>query len=452
MRRVTVVALLTLGLLSLGAGLAAPAGAASIGPDIEKVLNRALPSDATGVATTPGGGAAYVCGTRIFINHGTDVTVDRVGSSPWAKYWNGPADKNDRANDVAVSAKGHVYVVGSSQKANGDYRALLLKYSATGTLLWARTWAGPTGSSPSGYRVAIDTKGRVVVVGQLKVKTATHVFVAQYSAAGKRLWARINSTGYMGHMRDIYLDGSNNIYVAGGCQATGTSSMNGLLLKYSDAGTLRWRKTYDSPYKKYDEYLAVCRRPGGGVYVAGGSGHTNSDSDGIVMRYSATGTRTVVARIGDGDGAYMGLYDAVVTSDGRLVVGGSTSVGSGDSDFVIYSLNAAGDTVWSHIYDSGYMLSRSERCEFLAAYGDGQVAASGFWARHASGDEYPQVARTHFFDAAGSIVDTSTWDGPVTGETEVHDMVAKGSYVWIAGQCFGDAPYMSDGFALRFDR
>ena len=61
------------------------------------------------------------------------------------------------------------------QKANGDYRALLLKYSATGTLLWARTWASPTGSSPSGYRVAIDTKGRVVVVGQLKVKTATHM-------------------------------------------------------------------------------------------------------------------------------------------------------------------------------------------------------------------------------------------------------------------------------------
>lgn len=300
MRRVTVVALLTLGLLSLGAGLAAPAGAASIGPDIEKVFNRVLPSDATGVATTPGGGAAYVCGTRVFLNHGTDVTVDRVGSSPWAEYWNGPADKNDRANDVAVSASGQVYVVGGSQKANGDNRLLVLKYSAAGKLLWARTWAGPTGSSPSGYRVVIDTKGRVVVVGQLKVKTATHVFVAQYSAAGKRLWARINSTGYMGHMRDVYLDGSNNVYVAGGCQATGASSMNGLLLKYSDAGTLRWRKTYDSPYKKYDEYLAVCRRPGGGVYVAGGSGHTNSDSDGIVMRYSATGTRTVVARIGEG--------------------------------------------------------------------------------------------------------------------------------------------------------
>jgi len=31
-------------------------------------------------------------------------------------------------------------------------------------------------------------------------------------------------------------------------------------------------------------------------------------------------------------------------------------------------------------------------------------------------------------------------------------MAVKGAYVWMAGQCFGDAPYVSDGFALRFDR
>ncbi len=193
------------------------------------------------------------------------MTVDRLGSSPWTKYWNGPASADDVANDVGVSAKGQVYVVGRTEKADGDSKLLVLKYSAAGKLLWARTWAGPAGSSPMGMRVVIDAKGRVVVVGQLKVKTATHVFVAQYSAAGKRLRARIQSTGFMDMMRDVYLDGSNNIYVAGGCQATADASENALLLKYSAAGTLRWRKTYDSPYKQYDEYFAACRRPGGGV-------------------------------------------------------------------------------------------------------------------------------------------------------------------------------------------
>ncbi len=451
--RPLVVVLLTLVLLALCAGLAAPAGAAVITPDLEKVFARVLPSDATGVATTPGGGAAYVCGTRIFLNHGTDVTVDRVGSSAWSKYWNGPASKNDKANDVAVSAKGQVYVVGSSQKADGDNRLLVLKYSATGKRLWMRAWSGPTGSSPSGYRVVIDTKGRAVVVGQCKVKAATHVFVAQYSSAGKRLWVRISSAGYMGFMRDVYVDASNNVYIAGQCQATEGSTYNdALLLKYSATGVLRWRKTYNSPYRQSDSYLAVCRRPGGGVYVAGGSSQSGSDSDGIVMRYTAAGTRTVVARIGENDGAYTTLYDAAVTSDGRLVAGGTTSVGSGDGDFVIYSLSAAGDTVWSHTYDSGYILRRGERCEFLAAYGDGGVAASGYWARHASGDGYAQVVKTHFFDAAGDVVDTSTWEGPAVGEMEVHDMVAKRTYVWVAGQCFSDAPHSADGFALRFDR
>jgi hypothetical protein len=399
--RPLVVILLALVLLALVAGLAAPAGAAVITPDLEKVFTRALPSDATGVVTTPGGASAYVCGTRVLINHRTDVIVDRVGSNPWTKYWNGPASGDDVANDVGVSAKGQVYVVGGSQKANGDNRLLVLKYSA----------------------------------------------------AGKRLWVRIFSAGYMGLMRDVCVDGSNNIYIAGQYEATEESTYNdALLLKYSATGVLRWRRTYDSPYRQSDCYLAVCRRPGGGVYVAGGSSQSGSDSDGIVMRYTATGTRTLVARMGENDGAYMCLYDAVVTSDRRLVVGGTTSVGSGDGDVVILSLNGAGDVVWSHTYDSGYVQRRGEGCEFLAAYGDGQVVGSGYWARHASGDGYAQVARTHFFDAAGNAVDTSTWDGPVAGGTEVHDMALKGSHVWIAGQCFGDAPYAADGFALRFDR
>ncbi len=53
--RPLVVILLALVLLALVAGLAAPAGAAVITPDLEKVFTRALPSDATAVATTPGG-------------------------------------------------------------------------------------------------------------------------------------------------------------------------------------------------------------------------------------------------------------------------------------------------------------------------------------------------------------------------------------------------------------
>lgn len=451
MRRLYVI-LLTATMLTIAAGSATPARGAVIAPDLEKVFARIFAGDARGVAATAKGGSAYVCGTRVYVNHGTDVTVDRVGSSPWAKTWNGPASKNDVANDVAVSAKGQVYVVGSSQRAAGDYKLVVLKYSAAGDRLWVRTWAGPAGSSPSGHRVAIDAKGRVVVVGQGKVKGATHLFVAQYTSAGKRLWARVSTAGYMGVVRDVYVDDANNIYIAGQCQATKLSSADALLLKYSATGTLRWRKTYESPYQRSDAYFAVCRRPGGGVFVAGGSSRSGSDSDGIVMRYSVSGKRTVVARIGENDGAYTYLYDAVVTSDGRLVVGGSHSVGSGDSDCVIFSLNAAGDTVWSRTYDSGYVLRRSERCEFLAAYGDGQVAASGFWARHASGDGYAQVVRTHFLDAAGDIVDSGTWDGPAVGEIEVHDLAVKGGHVWVAGRCLSDAPNSADGYALRYDR
>ncbi len=450
MRRATLI-LLTFVLLLLTGATAVPAAAAPVSPAVEKVFFRVGEGDAAGVATTPGGAAAYVCGYRLILNHGFDVTIDRVGSGAWSKSWNGPANKADKGNDVAVTAKGAVYVVGSSQKADGSGTALVLKYSSGGNLVWARRWAGPEGSSPAAVQVRIDGKGRVVVVGRLKVKSAVHTYVAQYRSDGKRLWARVYSKGYLGLLRDVCLDAAGTVYVAGEYQATQTSSRNALLLKYSPAGTLRWARTYDSPYAGFDTYAAVCRRPAGGVYVAGSSERTGSDYDGIVMRYSATGTRTVVARLGENDDAYTNLYDAVVTSDGRIVVGGSYSVGSGAGDFVIASFNTAGDQVWSHTLDSLYVIHRSERCEFLAPLDDGGVAASGYWARTGADSTYTQVVRTYFVDAAGDTGTYSEWVGPATAETEVHDLVVKGSYVWIAGQCFGTLTG-ADGYGLRFDR
>lgn len=451
MRRTTFV-LMTLAVLLLSAGLAGPAGAAVITPDLQQVFTRAAEGDAMGVATTPGGASAYACGYRLIINHGNDVTVDRVGTNAWSKFWNGPAGKADKGMDVAVSASGAVYVVGSSQKASGASTALVLKYSSGGKLAWARRWSGPTGSNPSAARVLIDAKGRIVVVGRASVNGTGHVFAAKYTAAGTQLWVRTYAKGHLGLARDVCLDGSGNLYISGEYQATTSSSRNALLLKYSPAGSLLWQKTYDSPYGEFDTYLAVCRRPGGGVYVAGSSERNGSDYDGIVMRYTGAGTRSVVVRLGDNDNAYTEFYDVAVTSDGHIVAGGGHSVGSGDSDFVIASYTAAGDEAWAHTIDSMYLVSRTERCELLGAYADGHVAATGFWARVKDAENaYSQVVRTYFFDAAGSIEDASLWSGATSGETKVHDIAVKGAYVWIAGQCYATTTG-ADGYALRFDR
>ena len=62
------------------------------------------------------------------------------GSLSWQRIWNGTTIGGLGRPDVAVSADGSVYVTGIT--ANNGNDAVLLKFDASGTLLWERIWGG----------------------------------------------------------------------------------------------------------------------------------------------------------------------------------------------------------------------------------------------------------------------------------------------------------------------
>jgi hypothetical protein len=429
-------------LAGVGAGLAAPAGAAipNLAPHPADVFTRVGAGDVNGVAVSAGG-VRYVCGFETFVDRGLDVSLRRLGSSGWTRYWDGPAHGADKAWDVAVSSAGSVYVCGSSTTKAGGTCAVVLKYSAKGKRLWLRRWTGAAGANPRAKQMVIDGKGQIVIVGQYKSGPGQHVFVAKYRPDGKRLWLSRYKTGYMTLPSDFCLGASRSIYVVGSILPTDVSYGDGLLLKYSAAGVLRWSRVYAASYGAWDTFAAVCRRPAGGVYVAGTSQSSGADSDGIVFRYTAAGVPTLIKRLGLLDGAYTDLYDVARGADGGIIVAGDWEVTDTNYDFYVASFTEASATKWTHFYDSGLGY---DRAELLAVGKDGGVTASGFFA---SGGGNKQVA-TYFFSPAGVAEHCNLWAGLLDGQPVARDIALRGTTVWVAGQT--SSMTEGDGFLLRF--
>jgi hypothetical protein len=443
MARLTVLSALALLLLAaVGAGLAAPAGAANPNrpPDPALEFMRTGAGDVSGVAVSTSG-ARYVCGYETLAGRGLDLSVRRIGASGWTRYWDGAAHLDDKAWDIAVSAAGSVYVLGSSRTKTGGSGMVLLKYSAKGKRLWVRGWTGVQGANPSAKRMAIDGRGQIVVVGQYRSGPGQHVFVAKYLPSGTRLWLSKYKTGYATLPSDFCVGGSRSIYVVGTILPTDVSHGDGLLLKYSSTGSLRWRNVYAPLSNAWDTFQAVCRRPAGGVYIAGTSESSSADSDGIVYRCSAAGSRTLVARLGFDDGAYTELYDVARGADGGIIVAGAWEVSGTNYNFYVADFTEAGGIHWSHLYDSGLGY---DRAELLAVGSDGGVAASGFFA---SGGGNKQVA-TYFFSQTGVAEHQNLWSGLLDGEPVARDIAVRGTSVWIAGQT--ESMTEGDGFLLRF--
>jgi WD40 repeat protein len=125
---------------------------------------------ALSVATTPSGSEVVVTGFSTGSTTGFDyatVAYNTVtGARVWARRYNGPANRSDGANSVAVTPDGsEVLVTGGSQGTTTGFDYATVAYDAmTGTEIWARRYNGPASLTDSAFSVT-SIQGKVFVTG-----------------------------------------------------------------------------------------------------------------------------------------------------------------------------------------------------------------------------------------------------------------------------------------------
>jgi hypothetical protein len=268
---------------------------------------------------------------------------------------------------VAVDGSGNVFATGvfygtanfgtaSLTSVNGTADAWLVKYSATGTPLWAKQIGG-TGTD-FGYGVAVDGSGNAILVGRMSGTVnlgggsltsagGYDVFLAKYAAAdGQYLWGkRFGGTGD-DYGDAVAVDANADVYVTGnfpgtvnfgGGAVTSFGSTDGFVAKYAGTdGHYVWAKPFGGTGGDAGSGVGVDGQ--GNVTVTGyfsgvvnfGTGAVTSAgaTDGFAVKYTSAGTPLWTKRFG-GTATDFGTRVAADTGGNVNVIGSY----SGTADF-----------------------------------------------------------------------------------------------------------------------
>ncbi len=305
--------------------------------------------------------------------------------------WSGTLSSAGSAGftSIATGPDGAVYAAGYAEKDNDSNasRLLLVKYVDAGETMSQAWMATPPGAEMTAAKVAVDPSGNVIVAGT-KGPMAFHgpgsdIVVLKFSPAGDLLWKATydGAPQLSDYVKDLALDAHGNVVVVG-ASARGRTGRDYVTVKFFAGGSRAWARLYAGP-SDFDEARSVAVDPRGNVYVTGES-RVPASKPGVsgplrvvTISYSKTGARRWIILGGRGSqsGGSAVMYCGVQNAVGVVVAGWrySGSPAFGHDFFAKYALN--GHLLWSRTLGAG---TRSDEWPSAAALdGTGAPIAAG---------------------------------------------------------------------------
>jgi hypothetical protein len=336
-------------------------------------------NDGANAVVVDGSGNVIVTGLSVgliglssFFDYAT-VKYSNAGVPLWTNRYNGPANNEDQATDVAVDGSGNVFVTGISFAINGRADYATVAYSSAGAPLWTNRYNGPVSDSDDYARaVAVDSTGNVFVTGDSWNGSEQEYATIAYSGAGVPLWTNRYHTPGSGNnfARDVAVDSNGNVFVTGSGGGFAT-------IKYSNAGLPLWTNRYNGPsgFSSFDTGRAIAVDGGGNVIVTGDSYRDFVTRDIATIAYSNAGVPLWTNR-----------YNGPANGDDVPLTKQSLALGSGGSVYVSAASDNdfSGDTVFDfvtikYVVSPSLGIARSNAFAVLswpAAFGNFQLQES----------------------------------------------------------------------------
>jgi hypothetical protein len=209
------------------------------------------------------------------------------GDTVWVRRYNGPGNSFDNASAIAVDDSGYVYVTGYSQGSGTLYDYATIKYTPDGDTVWVRRYNGPDSSWDYANAIAVDGSKNVYVSGySYDNETSDDYTVIKYYPNGDTAWVRRYNGLYNSadNAKAMVLDHSDNVYVTG-TSVTGDDNSDYATVKYNSEGDSLWVGLYDGPGNSDDGARAIAVDDSNNVYVTGESDGSGTYQDYATIKY-----------------------------------------------------------------------------------------------------------------------------------------------------------------------
>ncbi len=301
---------------------------------------------AESVAVSPDGKTVVVTGDSTGVTSGEDYATvaynAATGARRWVRRYNGPGNGGDEARAVAVSRDGKtVFVTGGSEGAtSGSDWATIAYAAATGARRWVQRYNGPGNFTDGANALAVGPAGGVVFVTGTAFVAHTgpnYATVAYSAATGARRWVKLyTGSGLRSTALSVAVSpNGGKVFVTGGSR--GAADFDYATVAYTAAtGAKLWVRRYNGPGNGFDAALQVAVSPdGAAVFVTGESAGATSGPDYATIAYTAaTGARLWLRRYnGPGNSADRAISMAVSPDRNKVFVTGESGGATSGSDY-----------------------------------------------------------------------------------------------------------------------
>src|ERR1700722_17740167 len=341
------------------------------------------------------------------------------------------------AQATVVDSSGNVYVLGNAtgnfgnQLNQGSQDVYLTKYDSAGNVTWSKL-VGSAGSA-SGYGMALDPAGGVVITGSTTAAVTTtsitngntDSFVASYDANGSQNWIQQIQTLATNQANAVSVDASGNVYIGGsvsggviGKGQTSTGTPDAYLAEYSSKGKLVSENQFGTSTGS-SQVSATAVGSDGSLYVA-----SVQNGDAVVGKYASGAginsapvwTQDLGALQSGGAVASMTVsgsqvYVSGTTSNGNLTAGGQASVANaatGGTDAFVFNLTDNGSSATPD-FVSYVGTSASEQGGAVTVGPDGTIYLAGTTTGTLPGQTRSIQNTSNAFAAALNANGTVAW-------------------------------------------
>ena len=269
----------------------------------------------------------------------------------WVQRFTSDSTRDESVNDMFVDSEGNVYVTGSQRSlpfpGQASIEAVTVKYNTLGELQWIQNYRATGNNGAFGRAVHVDAAGNVYVTGESAIYSggANKALIIKYSPSGTQLWSYLfaYSSAYNGGM-DIITDADGNVYVTGEYATNVITYNNIFLVKFSPSGSLINQTFYHSG----SEGARKIGMDGSGKIIIGGSLNDDDSTAFIALKYEQNLDLVWASRWGNGVGN-VNKIDMKIDINSNILLAGTNSLAI---DYYLVKYDPAGSVQWGRNYNS----------------------------------------------------------------------------------------------------